>query len=90
MKPKSFQFASSFDRLTKIVEQLETGKIDLDEALKQYEEGLKIVQECKKQLQQVENKVKVIREKYGTDQVALAADEADEEEEAGEESDELV
>lgn len=66
-KGKSFQFANAFERLTGIVESLEAGKIDLDEALKQYEEGLKIVQECKKQLAQVENKVKVIREKYGSD-----------------------
>lgn len=79
MKSKSFQFSTAFDRLTNIVESLETGKIDLDEALKQYEEGLKIVQECKKQLQQVENKVKVIREKYGTDNVAMDMDEESEE-----------
>lgn len=79
MKSKSFQFATAFDRLTNIVESLEAGKIDLDEALKQYEEGLKIVQECKKQLQQVENKVKVIREKYGAQNAAMGMDEESEE-----------
>ncbi len=69
-KPK-FQFGQAFDRLGKIVERLESGNVDLDEALKEYEEGLKLVQQCKKQLAEVENKVKVIRDKYiGEDEEA--------------------
>jgi len=63
-KPKTFNFAEAFENLNKIVEQLESGDVDLDKALKQYEEGLKLVQQCKKQLDEVENRVKVIREKY--------------------------
>ena len=63
-KQKSFNFAEAFEKLNKIVEQLESGEVDLDKALKEYEEGLKLVQQCKKQLEEVENKVKVIREKY--------------------------
>jgi len=61
---KKFNFAESFDDLTKLVESLESGDIDLDKALTNYEEGLKIIQDCKKHLSSVENKVKVIREKY--------------------------
>jgi len=64
MAKKTFNFGESFEALNKIVDQLESGDIELDKALKQYEEGLKLVAECKKQLTQVENKVKVIREKY--------------------------
>lgn len=63
-KAKSFNFGESFEKLNTIVEELESGSVDLDKALKQYEEGLKLVQQCKKQLSQVENKVKVIRDKY--------------------------
>lgn len=63
-KGKSFAFGESFDQLNKIVEQLESGSIELDKALALYEDGLKIVQACKKHLSQVENKVKVIRETY--------------------------
>jgi exodeoxyribonuclease VII small subunit len=66
VKAKSFEFGEAFDNLNKIVEQLESGDVDLNDALKQYEEGLKLVQECKKQLETVENKVKVIRDKYAT------------------------
>jgi exodeoxyribonuclease VII small subunit len=64
-KAKSFNFGEAFEKLNKIVDDLEAGDVDLDAALKQYEEGLKLVQQCKKQLSQVENKVKVIKEKYG-------------------------
>lgn len=67
-KSKSFNFASAFGKLTKIVEDLESGEVDLDKALKQYEEGLKLVAECKKQLNRVENEVKVIREKYQSEE----------------------
>ena len=63
-KAKTFNFGESFEALSTIVDQLESGDIGLDQALKQYEEGLKLVSECKKQLTQVENKVKVIRDKY--------------------------
>ena len=63
-KAKTFTFSEKFEHLEKIVQQLESGKVELDQALKYYEEGLKIVAECKQQLGQVENKVKVIREKY--------------------------
>lgn len=77
-KGKPFQFGESFEQLNKIVEQLESGSADLDKALVLYEEGLKIVQDCKKHLTEVENKVKVIRESYAIDS------ESDEEDEASE------
>ena len=66
-KSKSFQFGESFEQLNKIVEQLESGDVELDKALHLYEDGLKIVQSCKKHLQQVENRVRVIRETYAGD-----------------------
>lgn len=75
-KGKAFQFGESFEQLNKIVEQLESGSADLDKALVLYEEGLKIVQDCKKHLTQVENKVKVIRESYALDAEAEEGEEA--------------
>jgi len=63
-KGKSFAFGESFEQLNTIVEQLESGSVDLDKALVLYEQGLKLVQGCKEHLNQVENKVKIIRESY--------------------------
>lgn len=66
-KTKPFNFAQAFEKLNKIVDDLEAGEMDLDKALAQYEEGLKLVSRCKQQLGEVGNKVKVIREKYEGD-----------------------
>ncbi len=77
-KSKSFAFGESFDQLNKIVEQLEAGSIDLDKALALYEEGLKIVQACKKHLSQVENKVRIIRETYAVGAEGEEEDSVDE------------
>lgn len=74
-KSKTFQFGESFDQLNKIVEQLETGSVDLDKALTMYEDGLKIVQECKKHLQQVENRVRIIRDTYAGGEEPATKDE---------------
>lgn len=65
MAKKTFEFGKAFEELNTIVDQLESGDVDLNDALKQYESGLKLVQQCKEQLDKVENQVKVIREKYG-------------------------
>ena len=63
-KTTKFAFGKSFERLSEIVENLETGEVDLDDALAQYEEGLKLVQDCKKKLKEVGNKIEVIKDKY--------------------------
>ena len=68
MAKDKVNFSQSFERLGKIVEELESGDVDLDKALEKYEEGLKIVQFCKKKLKEVGNKVEVIRDKYGEDE----------------------
>ncbi len=57
-------FAKSHEELQKIVEWFEKGDVDLEEGLKKFEEGLKLVGDLKKYLAEVENKVKLIREKY--------------------------
>lgn len=63
-KSKSFKFGESFDQLNKIVEQLESGSVELDKALELYEQGLQIAKTCKKHLAEVENRVRIIRETY--------------------------
>ena len=52
------KFESSFSRLEKIVERLESGSIELEEALKLYEEGIKLVKACTSKLAEAEKKIK--------------------------------
>jgi exodeoxyribonuclease VII small subunit len=51
------KFEGSFKKLEKIVEQLESGDLELDQALKLYEEGIKLSRFCTKKLQEAEKKV---------------------------------
>lgn len=60
---KKFNFAQAYADLQKTVEWFEKGEVDLEEGIKKFEDGLKLVCELKKYLQTVENKVKQIKEK---------------------------
>lgn len=56
----SQQFEDALKRLEKIVDDLESGEVGLDEALKRYEEGIKLVRFCTKKLQDAEKKIEIL------------------------------
>ncbi|MFQ5777821.1 MAG: exodeoxyribonuclease VII small subunit [Terriglobia bacterium] len=56
-------FESSLHRLEQIVQKLEAGELALDEALKLFEEGIHLSQQCQKQLEEAENKVEILLKK---------------------------
>lgn len=64
MAEKKINFARSFEELEKIVKELESGQIDLDEGLKKYERGLELASVCQNKLKEVENKVQLIKAKF--------------------------
>jgi exodeoxyribonuclease VII small subunit len=76
-------FESSLHRLEQIVKKLEAGDLALDDALKLFEEGIQLSQQCQKQLEQAENKVEMLLKKADGKLVArkfsLEGDEAAEE-----------
>ncbi len=47
-------------QLQEIVEKVETGQIGLEEAIAQYENGCKLVQHCKRILENAERKIEVL------------------------------
>ncbi len=53
-------FESALKRLEEIAKKLEEENLSLDEALKYFEEGMKLSKFCNEQLTQAENKVKII------------------------------
>ena len=53
-------FESKLNRLEEIVGQMESGELPLEESLKMFEEGIKMVRECQTQLNAAEQKVKVL------------------------------
>ena len=51
------KFEKALERLEKIVEDLEAGNIPLEDALKKYEEGVKLSRLCTEKLTQAETKI---------------------------------
>ena len=57
---EEIKFEKALERLEKIVEELETGNIPLEEALKKYEEGVKLSRICSEKLTAAEKKIQVL------------------------------
>jgi exodeoxyribonuclease VII small subunit len=54
------KFEQALKRLEKIVEELEKGELALEDALKYYEEGIKLSSFCTKKLEETERKVEIL------------------------------
>ena len=57
---EEIKFEKALEKLGKIVEDLEEGSVDLEEALKKYEEGVKLSGLCQKRLAEAEKKVEIL------------------------------
>jgi len=53
-------FESAIRRLEAIVEELESGDLTLDDALKKFQEGVKFSRFCSKKLDETEKKVAIL------------------------------
>jgi exodeoxyribonuclease VII small subunit len=53
-------FEAAMERLEDIVQQLENGRIGLDEAVKIFEEGMTLYRKCQVQLQDAEKKIETL------------------------------
>jgi exodeoxyribonuclease VII small subunit len=74
-------FEKQLTQLETVVERLERGDLPLDESVRLFEEGMKLSQACKDELEQAEGRIQVLVEsKSGKMQVAEMEVEGDEEE----------
>jgi exodeoxyribonuclease VII small subunit len=53
-------FESAMDRLEAIVEQMESGKLPLEDLIVRYEEGMKLVKICQEKLASAEQRIEII------------------------------
>ena len=53
-------FEAAMDRLEEIVEQMESGKMMLEELIVRYEEGMKLVTICRERLASAEKRIEII------------------------------
>ena len=61
-------FETKLSELEQLVENLESGELDLEDALTQFEKGIKMTRECQTALASAEQRVKVLVEKNGESQ----------------------
>jgi exodeoxyribonuclease VII small subunit len=63
-KPKTqgaeLNFEKAMDRLESIVEQMESGKLPLEDLIVRYEEGMNLVKICQERLASAEQKIEII------------------------------
>lgn len=60
MAKKQIAFEEHLSKLEKIVDELESGDLTLDEALARYEEGVKALRRCFEVLRDAEKRVEVL------------------------------
>jgi exodeoxyribonuclease VII small subunit len=53
-------FETAMDRLEKIVEQMESGQLPLEDLIVRYEEGMNLVKVCQDRLASAEQKIEII------------------------------
>lgn len=59
---KGFDIEESFQLLDDIVQKLESGNLPMNEALKLYKDGVKLVEKCNVQMDKVEKQIVVLDE----------------------------
>ncbi len=64
MKEKNFE--TSLKRLEKIVDEMENSQPDIDRAMNLFEEGISLVNQCSKKLDETKKKIEILVEKNGS------------------------
>lgn len=59
-KPENLSFEESLAELEQIVAELEQGQVSLDDALKQFERGIKLVRQSQTKLETAQQKVAIL------------------------------
>lgn len=57
---KKLKYEEKVNRLEKVIKSLQQERLDLEESVKLYEEGLQLYQSCKEELDGMEMKLKII------------------------------
>ena len=60
---KTMKFEDALSRLDEIVEKMESGKMELEESLGLFEEGIKLVRFCSSKLEEAKKKVEILVKK---------------------------
>ncbi|MGB5256613.1 MAG: exodeoxyribonuclease VII small subunit [Woeseiaceae bacterium] len=62
---KKFNLEKSLSDLEELVEELESGDLPLEKAMKKFEEGIKLTRGCQNALKEAEQKVEILLQSAG-------------------------
>lgn len=62
---KKNTFEASLKRLEIIVDEMENSQLDIDKAMKLFEEGVSLVNDCSSKLDETKKKIEILVEKNG-------------------------
>ncbi len=66
---KKFDLEKSLQNLEGLVEELESGDLPLEQAMKKFEEGIKLTRGCQTALKDAEQKVQLLLKSAGGDEL---------------------
>ena len=66
---KKFNLEKSLAELEELVEELESGDLPLDKAMKKFEAGIKLTRGCQAALKEAEQKVEILLKSAGDEQL---------------------
>ena len=62
---KNISFEASLKRLETIVDEMENSQLDIDKAMKLFEEGISLVNQCSLKLDETKKKIEILVNKDG-------------------------
>jgi exodeoxyribonuclease VII small subunit len=68
-KAENLSFEAAMTELQSIVQNMENGQLSLEDSLKQFERGVSLVSNSQNKLQQAEQKVQILMEQQGQQQL---------------------
>jgi exodeoxyribonuclease VII small subunit len=65
MEQEKMTFEQALGRLEKIVSEIETGKISLEQSIEKYAEGVALIKQCRSILEAAEKKIQLLSKDQG-------------------------
>ena len=73
-KKSAIDFEQSLQTLEQLVESMEGGDMTLEKSLEAFEQGIKLTKECQQALKEAEQKVEILLNQNGEEQLAPFAE----------------
>ncbi len=67
--PKKINLEKALTELEEIVDELESGELPLEKAMKKFEEGVKLTRGCQSALKEAEQKVEILLQSAGDEEL---------------------